>query len=133
MKFKVYMGLLHQLIESLRYTCLGNFVVVSSISLKPISLHRCLAEGLWIASLDFHFIFNLCKCNQLETVEHYLLHCERYFNEREALRTHIFNTTGTPDLSCKFLLSCTKNDFRKIHEMNIFSELGDFITRTARF
>ena len=32
-------------------------MVVSSISLKPISLHRCLAEGLWIASLDFHFIF----------------------------------------------------------------------------
>ena len=76
---------------------------------------------------------NLCECNQLETVEHYLLHCERYFNEREALRTHIFNTTGTPDLSCEFLLSCTKTDFRKIHEMNIFSALGDFITRTARF
>ena len=41
---------------------------------------------------------NLCECNQLETVEHYLLHCERYFNEREALRTHIFNTTGTRPL-----------------------------------
>ena len=66
-------------------------------------------------------------------LEHYLLHCERYFNEREALRTHIFNTTGTPYLSCEFLLSCTKTDFRKIHEMNIFSALGDFITRTARF
>ena len=76
---------------------------------------------------------NLCECNQLETVEHYLLHCERYFNEREALRTHIFNTTGTPDLSCEFLLSCTKTDFRKIYEMNIFSALGDFITQTARF
>ena len=37
---------------------------------------------------------NLCKCNQIETVEHYLLHCEKYFNKREALRTHIFNTTG---------------------------------------
>ena len=76
---------------------------------------------------------NLCECNQLETVEHYLLHCERYFNERKALRTHIFNTTGTPDLLCKFFISCTKNDFRKIHEMNIFSALGDFITRTASF
>ena len=60
---------------------------------------------------------NSCECNQLETVEHYLLHCERYFNEREALRTHIFNTAGTPDLSCEFLLSCTKTDFRKIHEI----------------
>ena len=32
---------------------------------------------------------NLCECDQIETVEHYLLHCEKYFNEREALRTHI--------------------------------------------
>ena len=76
---------------------------------------------------------NLCECDKIETVEHYLLHCEKYFNEREALRTHIFNTTGISDLSCEFLLSCTKSDFRKIHEMNIFSALGDFITRTARF
>ena len=65
---------------------------------------------------------NLCECYQIETVEHYLLHCENYFN-----------TTGISDLSCEFLLSCTKSDFRKIHEMNIFSALGDFITRTARF
>ena len=36
------------------------------------------------------------------------------------------------DLLCEFLLSCTKSVFRKIHEMNIFSALGDFITRTAR-
>ena len=76
---------------------------------------------------------NLCDCNQIETVEHYLLHCKKYFNEREDLRTHIFNTTGISDLSCEFLLSCTKSDFIKIHEMNIFSALGDFITRTARF
>ena len=31
---------------------------------------------------------NLCECNQIETVEHYPLHCEKYFNEREALRTN---------------------------------------------
>ena len=42
MKFKVYSGLLHLLYESLRYTC--DFVVLSSISLKQIGLHRCLAE-----------------------------------------------------------------------------------------
>ena len=71
---------------------------------------------------------NLCECNQIETVKHNLLHCEKYFNERETLSTVIFNTTGISDLSCEFLL-----DFRKIHEMNIFSALGDFITRTARF
>ena len=74
-----------------------------------------------------------CECYQIETTEHYLLHCETYFNEREALRTHILKTIGISDLSCELLLSCTKRDFKKIHEMNIFSALGDFITRTARF
>ena len=106
----------------------------NTISYRNIAKLRLVYNQL----MDYQFKLgisnnNLCECYQLETVEHYLLHCERYFNEREALRTHIFNTTGTPDLSCEFLLSCTKTDFRKIHVMNIFSALGDFITRTARF
>ena len=42
MKFKVCRGLLHLLEESLWYTCKGDFVVVSSISLKQISMHRLL-------------------------------------------------------------------------------------------
>ena len=75
----------------------------------------------------------ICECNQIETVKHYLLHCKKYFNEREALGAHIFNTTGISDHSFEFLLSCTKSYFRKVHEMNIFSTLGDFITQTARF
>ena len=37
-------------------------MVVSSISLKPISLRRCLAEGLWIVSLDFQFILLVVRC-----------------------------------------------------------------------
>ena len=65
-------------------------------------------------------------------VEHYLLHCELYFNQREALRTHIFNTTGTYDLTSKFLLGCTKNDTRKTHGLTICLNLGDFITQTNR-
>ena len=68
---------------------------------------------------------NLCECGQIETVEHYLLQCEQYFNEREALRTHVFNTTGTVDFSCAFLLGCTKTDLRKTHGLNICSALGD--------
>ena len=69
---------------------------------------------------------NLCECGQTETVEHYLLHCEKYLNEREALRTRIFNTTGTVDFSCEI-------DLRKTHGLNICSVLGDFITLKTRF
>ena len=66
MKMKVYRGLLHLLYESPWYTCLGDFVVVSSISLKQISQHRCLAEGLWIASLEFPFISIVVCCGNVK-------------------------------------------------------------------
>ena len=46
-------------------------MVVSSISLKQISLHRCLAEGLWIASLDFPFILALVRCGNIKPKCHY--------------------------------------------------------------
>ena len=41
-------------------------MVVSSMSLKQISLHRCLAEGLWIASLDFPFILVVIRCSNVK-------------------------------------------------------------------
>ena len=75
---------------------------------------------------------NLCECGQIETVEHYLLHCELYFNERESLRTHIFNTTGTIELTSELLLGCTKFELRKSHGHDICSLLGDFITQSKR-
>ena len=75
---------------------------------------------------------NLCECGQIESVEHYLLNCELYFNEREALRTHIFNTTGTFELTCEMLLGCSKTDFRRDQGENISLMLGDFITQTNR-
>ena len=56
---------------------------------------------------------NLCECGQIETVEHYLLHCELYFNERETLRTQSFNTTGTIELASELLLGCTKSDLTR--------------------
>ena len=37
-------------------------MVVSSISLKQISMHRCLAEGFWTASLDFPFFVVVICC-----------------------------------------------------------------------
>lgn len=76
---------------------------------------------------------NKCECGQIETVEHYLLECEQYFNEREAMRTHIFNTVGIIDFNCDLLLGCTKTDLRQLHGFDISCVLGDFITQTSRF
>ena len=35
-----------------------------------------------------------CSCGEIETVEHYLINCEKYFNEREKIRTNLFYQTG---------------------------------------
>ena len=75
---------------------------------------------------------NLCECGQIETVENYLLHCDLYLNERETFRTHIFNTTGTIELTSELLLGCTKYDLRKSHGHDVCSLLGDFITQSNR-
>ena len=75
---------------------------------------------------------NLCECGEVETVEHCLLNCENYFNEREAMRTHIFNTVGIIDFTCDLLLGCTKTDLRKNYGIDICSALGEFITQTSR-
>ena len=39
-----------------------------------------------------------CNCGEIETIEHYLLNCENYFNERERLRTVLFQQTGNNSL-----------------------------------
>ena len=73
-----------------------------------------------------------CKCGGIETVEHYLLHCEHYFNEREAMRTTLFKQEGITELTIDLLLECNNSDFKKEYGMTITLALGD-ITQTSRF
>ena len=74
-----------------------------------------------------------CKCGRSETIEHYLLHCELYFNEREAMRTTLFKQVGITELTIDLLLGCNNSDFKKEYGMTITLVLGDFITQTSRF
>ena len=74
-----------------------------------------------------------CRCGEIETVEHYLLSCENYFNERESMRTTLFYQTGISELTTEVLLGINDSDLKKNHERTILSALGDFITQTARF
>ncbi|MEW8544970.1 MAG: reverse transcriptase domain-containing protein [Candidatus Thiodiazotropha sp.] len=76
---------------------------------------------------------NLCTCGEIETVEHYLLDCDKYFNEREKMRTHIFNLSGTSDINCDILLGCSKNEFKDTYGTAICCALSDYITQTSRF
>ena len=73
-----------------------------------------------------------CTCGEVETIEHYLLHCENYFNERERMRTVLFHQTSIADLTLDALLGCNDSDLKKEFDLSISSALGDYITQTAR-
>ena len=75
---------------------------------------------------------NLCECGEVETVEHYLLNCENYFNEREAVRTDIFNTVEIIDFTCDLLLAVPKQTLEKNYAIDICAALGEFIPQTLR-
>ena len=68
-----------------------------------------------------------CTCGEVETIEHYLLHCENYFNERERMRTVLFQQTGIADLTIDALLGCNDSDLKKEFDLSISSALGDYI------
>ena len=74
-----------------------------------------------------------CSCGEIETVEHYLINYEKYFNEREKMRTNLFYQTDISELTIEILLGINDSDLKKNHELTIISALGDFITQTARF
>ena len=72
---------------------------------------------------------NLCTCGEIETAEHYILSCEQYFNERETMRTNIFNISGISDLNCDLLLGCSKSTYG----IAILHAMSKFLTQTSRF
>ena len=65
-------------------------------------------------------------------IEHYLLNCELYLNEREAMRTTLFQQTGMTELITDLLLGCDDSDLKKEFGMTNILALGDFITQTSR-
>ena len=70
-----------------------------------------------------------CRCGEIETIEHYLLHCELYFNKREAMKTTLFQQTGiVTELTTDLLLGCNHSDLKKEFGMTIILALGEIIT-----
>ena len=73
-----------------------------------------------------------CSCGEIESIEHYLLNCEKCFNERERMRSILFQQTGITEMTTEILLGNNDTDLKKEHDLTILSALGDFITQTAR-
>ena len=76
---------------------------------------------------------NACECGEPETVKHYLLDCEMYFNAREYMRTEIFNKTGQFDLTLDLLLTENKDETFYTQRSDILWYLSEFITQSERF
>ena len=64
------------------------------------------------------FVFYALYKSGWGTIEHYLLHCELYFNEREAMRTTLFQQTGITELTTTF--SAVMTPQKRILDDNYF-------------
>ena len=68
----------------------------------------------------------------IEIAEHYLLHCEHFFNEREAMRATLSKQVGITELTIELLLRCNNSNFNKEYGMTIMLALFDFITQIKK-
>ena len=75
----------------------------------------------------------LCECGEPETVQHYLLACRIYEEQREILQQRLFAPVGVPYLDLELLLNMKPDDEFKTDRTYILSELETFIKNSNRF
>ena len=74
-----------------------------------------------------------CECGEKESVNHYLLECENYENEREQMRKRLFECCGIIHLDINMLLDAKpEDDYREWRDL-ILSELETYVDGTKRF
>jgi hypothetical protein len=69
--------------------------------------------------------------NAEETVQHYLLDCIKFEEEREWMITNIYKECGVGAVTEELLLSVDSEDSLKEHRTEINRLLGEFVKRTA--
>ena len=73
-----------------------------------------------------------CECREKESINHYLLECENYENEREQIRKRLFQCCGIIRLDINMLLDAKPEDYREWRDL-ILSELETYVDGTKRF
>ena len=73
-----------------------------------------------------------CECEEPETVQHYLLACPIYEDQREILQQRLFAAAGVTNLDLELLLNMKPDDEFKTDRTYILSELETFITNSQR-
>ena len=74
-----------------------------------------------------------CECGDPETVQHYLLACPIYEDQREILQQRLFAAVGVPYLDLELMLKMKPDDEFKTDRTYILSEVENFITNSKRF
>ena len=75
----------------------------------------------------------LCECGQMETVQHYLLQCQLYEEERGILFNRLREQLGIQSPSVFTLLGYDGHREISTWREQIMQEVGQFIERTERF
>ena len=75
-----------------------------------------------------------CKCGEVENVDHYLLHCQEYEDQREKMNQGLFLRYGIKYLSVEqFLEEKEEEEETKYTQKDILTILDNYIDSTKRF
>ena len=75
----------------------------------------------------------LCECGQMETVQHYLLQCQLYEEERNILYNRLREQLGIHTPNVYTLLGYEGHREISTWREQIMQEVGEYIERTGRF
>ena len=73
-----------------------------------------------------------CDCGEIETVQHFLLECPLYEEERDQLLKNLFSQLGINYLDMDLLLGYSENENIPGWRESIINELGQYLARTGR-
>ena len=73
-----------------------------------------------------------CDCGEIETVQHFLLECPLYEEERDQLLKNLFSQLGINFLDMDLLLGYSENENIPGWRESIINELGQYLARTGR-
>ena len=75
----------------------------------------------------------LCKCGEVETIDHFIEECCLYEVKREHLKKEIFLKAGINEFSTKLLLAAMPDDPYKEFRDELSNILNQFVESTKRF
>ena len=73
-----------------------------------------------------------CVCGEIETVQHFILECPLYEDNRQRLQKNLFLQLGIPYLDMDLLLGYSENENISGWRESIICELGQYIANTGR-